>query len=73
MKTYSKSVRRMTFNTRINTNENFNYQTTGSKNDYAEFNTITEEDKKDLKEKDVIIFFFKNFKIKKLNIEICIF
>lgn len=56
MKTYSESLRRITYNNSLHnhTNENFNYQTTGDKYDYAEFNKITEEDKKDFKEKEVI-------------------
>lgn len=63
MKTYSESVRRMTYNNNTpknNTNDHFNYQTTGNKYDYADCRRITEEDKKDFKEKDVK--FKKNFK-----------
>ena len=61
MRTYSESVRKMSYNNspcnkntpcNNNTKENFNYRTTGNKNDYMDFYKITEEDKKDFKEKD---------------------
>lgn len=54
MKTYSDSIRRKTYNnSQNNTNDNFNYQTTGIKFDYTDFNKITEENKKEFRDKEV--------------------
>jgi len=56
--TYNDTVKRTTFNTY--TNENNHYYTTGFRYDFLDFNKITEENKKLLKDVDVKL----NFNIK---------
>ena len=56
-KTFYDSVKRTTQNNNTNDNNNNNYYTTnGFKYDFIDFNKITNENRKHLKEEEVIIF-----------------